>query len=75
MRVVQALIAADKAGVKRGDRMLTMDGRWTDSLADLYEAAGYVKPGAKVTVKVKRGLFWKYLYIYGIKESRDVPYI
>jgi amino acid transporter len=31
--------------------------------------------GFSVTVKVKRGLFWKYLQIYGIKESRGVPYI
>jgi len=46
--------AADKAGLKRGDRLLTLDGRWTDTLADLYEAAGYVKPGATVEVKVKR---------------------
>jgi len=46
--------AADKAGIKKGDRLLTLDGRWTDSMADLYEAAGYVKPGTKVKVKVKR---------------------
>jgi hypothetical protein len=44
--------AAAKAGLKAGDRLLTLDGRWTDSLRDLYEAAGYVKAGtaAKVTV-------------------------
>jgi membrane-associated protease RseP (regulator of RpoE activity) len=44
--------AAAKAGLKAGDRLLTLDGRWTDSLRDLYEAAGYVKPGtpAKVTI-------------------------
>ena len=47
--------AADKAGLKRGDRLLTLDGRWTDTLADLYEAAGYVKAGTTVEVKVKRG--------------------
>jgi membrane-associated protease RseP (regulator of RpoE activity) len=47
--------AADKAGLKRGDRVLTIDGRWTDSLADLYDAAGHVKPGAAVPVRVKRG--------------------
>jgi len=46
---------ADKAGVKRGDRLLTLDGRWTDNLPDLYEAAGFVKPGAETVVKVKRG--------------------
>ena len=47
--------AAAKAGLKRGDRLLTLDGRWTDTIADLYEAAGYVKAGTTVVVKVKRG--------------------
>jgi hypothetical protein len=47
--------AADKAGLKRGDRLLTLDGRWTDSLPDLYEAAGHVQPGTTVEVRVKRG--------------------
>jgi len=47
--------AADKAGLKRGDRVLTIDGRWTDSLADLYDAASHVKPGTAVPVRVKRG--------------------
>ena len=46
--------AADKAGLKRGDRLLTLDGRWTDTIADLYEAAGYVKPGTTVAVKINR---------------------
>ncbi len=46
---------ADKAGVKRGDRLLTLDGRWTDTLPDLYEAADAVKPGTAAVVKVKRG--------------------
>jgi hypothetical protein len=47
--------AADRAGVKRGDRLLTLDGRWTDNLHDLYEAASFVKPGTTVVVRVKRG--------------------
>lgn len=46
--------AAEKAGLKKGDRLLTLDGRWTDSMTDLYEAAGYVKAGRTVKVKVKR---------------------
>jgi membrane-associated protease RseP (regulator of RpoE activity) len=45
---------AAAAGVKAGDRLLTLDGRWTDSLVDLYTAAGYVKPGATAAVVVKR---------------------
>jgi S1-C subfamily serine protease len=45
---------AARAGLKAGDRLLTLDGRWTDTLADLYAAAGYVKPGAVVPLVVKR---------------------
>jgi membrane-associated protease RseP (regulator of RpoE activity) len=46
--------AAAAAGLKAGDRLLTVDGRWTDSVADLYAAAGHVKPGTTVTVVVQR---------------------
>jgi len=47
--------AAAEAGLKAGDRLLTLDGRWTDTLADLYTAAGHVRPGTRVPVRVKRG--------------------
>ena len=46
---------AAKAGLKPGDRLLTLDHRWTDNLADLYFAASYVKPSTTVPVVVKRG--------------------
>jgi membrane-associated protease RseP (regulator of RpoE activity) len=46
---------AAEAGLKAGDRLLTLDGRWTDSLVDLYTAAGYAKPGETAPVVVKRG--------------------
>jgi hypothetical protein len=46
---------AAKAGLKPGDRLLTVDDRWTDSVADLYLAAGYVKAGTAVPVVVMRG--------------------
>jgi membrane-associated protease RseP (regulator of RpoE activity) len=46
---------AAKAGLKSGDRLVTLDHRWTDSLADLYFAASYVKAGAAVPIVVKRG--------------------
>lgn len=46
--------AAAKAGLKPGDRLLTLDKRWTDSVADCYAAAGYVKPGVNAKVTVKR---------------------
>jgi S1-C subfamily serine protease len=46
--------AAEKGGMKKGDRLLTLDGRWTDSMPDLFEAATFVKAGRTVKVKVKR---------------------
>jgi membrane-associated protease RseP (regulator of RpoE activity) len=45
---------AELAGLKPGDRLLTVDRRWTDTLPDLYAAAGHVKPGTSVPVTVKR---------------------
>ncbi|HEY7428918.1 MAG TPA: PDZ domain-containing protein [Gemmataceae bacterium] len=46
--------AAAEAGLKVGDRLLTIDGRWTDTLADLYEVVGHIKPGATTPVSIKR---------------------
>jgi len=46
--------SAAKAGLKTGDRLLTIDGRWTDSIADTYRAASYAKPGMAAPVVVKR---------------------
>jgi len=46
---------AAQGGLKRGDRLLTLDGRWTDTVKALYEAAAHIKPGTTVTLKVKRG--------------------
>jgi len=46
--------AAAEAGLKAGDRLLTIDGRWTDSLADLYEIASHLKPDASVPIGIKR---------------------
>jgi hypothetical protein len=47
--------AAAVAGLKAGDRLLTLDGRWTDSIPDLYQAAGYVEASKTAAVVVKRG--------------------
>jgi hypothetical protein len=55
--VVKEVIAdgpAAKAGLKAGDRLLTLDGRWTDTVPDLFDAASRVKPGSTVTLVVKR---------------------
>jgi hypothetical protein len=46
--------AAAKAGLKPGDRLLTLDDRWTDTVADCYAAAGAIKPGTTVKVTMRR---------------------
>jgi hypothetical protein len=51
--VIAGSAAAD-GGLKPGDRLLTLDGRWTDSLADTFTAASMVKPGRTVVLVVKR---------------------
>jgi hypothetical protein len=47
--------AAAAAGVQASDRLLTLDGRWTDTIADCYEAAGAVKPGETAELTLRRG--------------------
>ena len=54
MKTVFADSAAAKGGLKVGDRLLTIDGRWTDSLGDTAVAASLIKPGKAVAVAVKR---------------------
>jgi hypothetical protein len=46
--------AAEKAGIRQGDRLLTIDGCWTDSVIDTYQAASRWKPGKKVAVVLER---------------------
>jgi hypothetical protein len=46
--------AASKAGLKAGDRLLTLDGRWTDSVADCYLAASFVRPGQHAVLVIRR---------------------
>ena len=38
-----------------GDRLLTLDGRWADSVADVSLAASLVKPGRAVSLTIRRG--------------------
>jgi hypothetical protein len=45
---------AARAGLRKGDRLLTVDGRWTDSVVDCYEAASHVRPGAVARLTVQR---------------------
>jgi membrane-associated protease RseP (regulator of RpoE activity) len=45
---------AEKAGVKVGDRLLVIDGTWSDSIEDVYRAVSQVKAGRTIEVKVRR---------------------
>lgn len=54
VKSVMAGSSAAKAGLKPGDRLLTIDGRWTDSIGDTYQAAGFAKPGKTVPVVIQR---------------------
>jgi PDZ domain/Aspartyl protease len=47
--------AAARAGLKTGDRLLTMSRRWTDSVEDVYRAAAFVWAGKTVNVTLRRG--------------------
>ena len=54
VKTVFADSAAAKGGLKAGDRLLTIDGRWTDSVGDAALATSLVKAGRTVAVVVKR---------------------
>jgi hypothetical protein len=46
--------AAAKAGLVTGDRLLTLDGRWTDTVNDCYHAAAATKSGQAVQCELRR---------------------
>ena len=52
---VMADSPAAAAGFQKGDRLLTLDGRWTDSVTDCYIASGQLGPGNPVDAQVLRG--------------------
>ncbi len=54
VKEVMADTPAAAAGIKAGDRLLTLDGRWTDTIADTYIAAGQLQPGAAVIANLLR---------------------
>jgi S1-C subfamily serine protease len=45
---------AAAAGLKAGDRLLTLGGRWTDTVNDCYLAASFARPGSAVAATVLR---------------------
>ena len=55
VRSVVADGPAAKAGLKVGDRVVTVEGRWTDTLGDLALATASVKPGRTAEFVVRRG--------------------
>ncbi len=46
---------AARGGLKVGDRLLTIDSRWTDSVNDTHAAVERIKPGQAVECVVRRG--------------------
>ncbi len=56
VKVTEVLVKSPAAtgGLKVGDRLLTLDGRWTDSVSDTFLAATTAKPGKPATLVVKR---------------------
>ena len=46
--------AALQAGMRAGDRILLLDGRWTDTLEDCFEAIAQIPPNQSVILQVKR---------------------
>jgi S1-C subfamily serine protease len=45
---------AEAAGLLPGDRLLTLDGRWTDSVEDCYAALSAVDTSRPVDITLKR---------------------
>ncbi len=45
---------AAAAGLKAGDRLLTLHGRWTDSVVDTFRAASEVRPGTAARIGIRR---------------------
>ncbi|MBI3408383.1 MAG: aspartyl protease family protein [Planctomycetes bacterium] len=54
IKEVLAESPAAKAGLKPGDRLLTLDSRWTDSVVDTYIATSQLRPGAAVVADFLR---------------------
>jgi len=56
VKVTEVLAKSPAAlgGLKVGDRLLTLDSRWTDTVSDTFVAAGAVKPGREVVLVVVR---------------------
>lgn len=47
--------AAEKAGVEKGDVILSVNGRKVDGVPELQEAVGRFRPGEKIRITIRRG--------------------
>jgi hypothetical protein len=54
IKEVMADSPAAAAGLKAGDRLLTLDSRWTDSVVDCYAAASRMRPGNPASAVIQR---------------------
>jgi hypothetical protein len=52
--VVEGGSPAHRAGLQSGDVLISLDGRWTTSIADVFHAAADVEPGRATTVVILR---------------------
>jgi PDZ domain/Aspartyl protease len=46
--------AAARAGLRPGDVLITLDGRWTSSIVDVFHAVADIKPGREAAVVIQR---------------------
>lgn len=46
---------AAQAGLQKGDRLLLLDGSWTESTEDTWRAASQVSPGRAIELRIRRG--------------------
>ena len=54
VKTVFANSPAAAAGLKVGDRLLTLDSRWTDTVVDCHQAAKGLRPGSQATATLLR---------------------
>jgi hypothetical protein len=54
VKEVLADSAAAAGGLQKGDRLLTLDDRWTDTVLDCYTAASFVPAGAEAKLRIRR---------------------
>ena len=47
--------AAARAGLQPGDTLMSLDGRWTTSVSDVFHAASDIAPACEATVVIHRG--------------------